>query len=164
MRPGRRPHVFETEINLPESLSHVFAFFADAQNLEKLTPPWLKFSILTPEPIRMKVGTLIDYRLRIRGMPVYWRTRITVWDPPHRFVDQQVCGPYRLWIHEHTFDEDVGQTLAQDRVEYDVPLGILESICHCLLVCSHIFPLNFSVQPLSGWAVTLSPSMTVVEA
>lgn len=125
MRSGRRQHVFETEINLPESLSHVFAFFADAPNLEKLTPPWLKFFILTPDPIRMKVGTLIDYRLRIRGMPVYWRTRITAWDPPHRFVDQQVCGPYRLWIHEHKFDEEVGQTLARDRVEYDVPLGIL---------------------------------------
>ena len=88
-------------------------------------PPWLKFSVATPTPIEMRPGTLIDYRLRFRGVPLRWRSEITVWDPPHRFADVQVKGPYRQWIHEHSFAEREGGTLAGDRVAYAVWGGAL---------------------------------------
>jgi ligand-binding SRPBCC domain-containing protein len=106
--------------------AEVFAFFADAGNLEALTPPWLSFRIQTPRPIEMHPGALIDYRLSVRGLPVRWRTEITTWEPPVRFVDKQLRGPYRLWVHEHTFEETAdGGTLVGDRVRYRVPFGRL---------------------------------------
>ncbi len=110
---------------IPRPTREVFSFFADASNLEAITPPWLHFKILPQGPIEMKVGTLIDYRLRLHGVPLRWQTEITVWDPPYRFVDQQRRGPYLLWIHEHTFVESNGCTLAVDRVKYEVPGGAL---------------------------------------
>jgi len=91
-------------------------------NLEKITPPWLQFHVVTPTPIRMAAGTVIDYQLKIRGIPVRWRSEITVWDPPERFVDEQVHGPYRRWIHEHRFREDGNGTRCEDHVQ-DAPLG-----------------------------------------
>lgn len=115
----------QTRIRLPRPRPEVFEFFGDAANLQALTPPWLHFQILTPPPIEMKPGALIDYRLRVRGIPLRWRTRITSWNPPHRFVDEQLRGPYRLWVHEHTFEEDGGGTLAMDQVRYSVPGGAL---------------------------------------
>jgi ligand-binding SRPBCC domain-containing protein len=117
--------VFETEVWLPRPVGEVFPFFADAGNLDLLTPPWLRFEILTPRPIEMKPGALIDYRLRLRGWPFRWRTRITEWQPPVRFVDEQLRGPYRQWIHEHTFVERAGGTVVGDRVRYAVPGGAL---------------------------------------
>jgi ligand-binding SRPBCC domain-containing protein len=120
-----RIHVFERELWLPLPPEQVFPFFADATNLQALTPPWLNFNIVTPPPIAMRAGTLIDYRLRVRGLPVRWRTRINVWQPPHRFVDEQLRGPYRQWIHEHTFEPRDGGTLARDIVTYAVPLDWL---------------------------------------
>jgi len=117
--------VYESSIWLPRPLDEVFAFFSDASNLEVITPPWLSFSVVTPAPIEMRPGTLIDYRLRFRGFPLRWRSEITSWDPPHRFADAQVKGPYRQWIHEHTFVEKDGGTLAGDRVEYAVWGGAL---------------------------------------
>jgi ligand-binding SRPBCC domain-containing protein len=102
-----------------------------AGNLEALTPPWLNFKILTPLPIDVHEGTLIDYRLRLRGVPVRWRTRISVWQPPYRFVDEQLRGPYRQWIHEHTFEAHQGGTLVRDHVRYAVPFDWL---VHRLLV------------------------------
>jgi ligand-binding SRPBCC domain-containing protein len=120
-----RERVFETELWLPRPRDEVFAFFSDASNLEALTPPWVHFQTLTPSPIELRAGTLIDYRLRIRGLPVRWRTRIAVWDPPRRFVDEQLRGPYRAWIHEHSFQERDGGTLMRDRVRYAVPLDFL---------------------------------------
>ena len=123
-----KTRLLETEVWLPQPLDAVFAFFADARNLVTLTPPWLKFSILTPPPIEMKTGALIDYRLRLRGIPIRWQSEITAWDPPRRFVDEQRRGPYRQWIHEHTFEERHGGTLARDRLQYAVPGGSLVNL------------------------------------
>ncbi|MBL1215907.1 MAG: CDP-paratose 2-epimerase [Planctomycetes bacterium] len=111
-------------------LDQVFPFFADAQNLEALTPPWLHFRIVTPTPIDMRPGTLIDYRLRVHGLPLRWQSEITAWDPPHRFCDEQRRGPYRLWKHTHEFTEEQSEerlrvTHMTDRVIYAVPGGRL---------------------------------------
>jgi ligand-binding SRPBCC domain-containing protein len=113
-------HIFTDELWLPRPLAVVFPFFADAYNLETLTPPWVNFKILTPKPIAMHAGAKIDYRIRIHGIPVRWRTEIMVWEPPHRFKDVQLRGPYRQWIHTHEFTEQDGGTLCRDRVEYAV--------------------------------------------
>lgn len=114
---------FQAKLWLPRPRHEVFQFFSDALNLEKLTPPWLQFRVLTPVPIEMRPGTEIDYRIKIRGFPARWRSRITVWDPPHRFVDEQVRGPYRIWIHEHRFTEDSAGTTCEDHVQYAPPGG-----------------------------------------
>lgn len=130
-------HVYElrTEVRVPGRLEDVFPFFADAANLELLTPPWLKFEIVSPRPIEMRVGALIDYRIWLRIIPLRWRTRITTWKPPYRFVDEQLRGPYRLWIHEHTFSQDGSDVVVRDHVRYAVPGGPgLERIAHALLV------------------------------
>jgi ligand-binding SRPBCC domain-containing protein len=113
---------YEDELVLPVPLDRVFSFFADARNLEKLTPPWLRFEVLTEGPITMAPGTLIDYRIHWRGIPLRWRTEIEVWEPPHRFVDRQIRGPYRLWRHEHLFIDRGNGTSIIDRVEY-APIG-----------------------------------------
>ena len=116
---------FQTGLWLPPTPGELFSFFADAANLDAITPPWLHFNILTPPPVVMRQGALIDYRLRVRGIPLRWRTRINVWQPPHRFVDEQIRGPYRQWIHEHTFEARDGGTLARDVVRYAVPFDFI---------------------------------------
>lgn len=126
-----RTYVLETRQHLPRPLSEVFDFFAEAANLQTITPPWLDFRVATPLPITMGVGTLIDYRLKLHGVPIGWRTRIASWDPPHQFVDEQLRGPYRRWIHTHTFESASEGTLVRDCVEYAVPGGALT---HWLLV------------------------------
>lgn len=124
-------YTLETELWLPRRRDEVFPFFADAFNLESITPPWLKFEVLTPRPIEMRPGLRIDYRLRLRGLPLRWQSEITVWEPPCRFVDEQRRGPYRAWIHEHKFEERAANTLATDRVRYAVIGGRL---LHALFV------------------------------
>ncbi len=113
------------ELWLPHQPQDVFPFFADAFNLERLTSPSLGFQVLTPPPIEMKVGTLIDYRVRLRGIPMRWQSEITEWEPPHRFMDEQRRGPYRQWIHEHTFTSQDGGTMAKDTVRYAVLGGAI---------------------------------------
>lgn len=120
-----RVHRFSTEQWLARPLTEVFGFFADAVNLQQLTPPWLDFRILTPLPIPMHRGTHVDYRLRVHGVPIRWRSEIEIWEPPHRFVDVQVRGPYRLWRHEHVFRERAGRTRVRDDIRYAVWGGSL---------------------------------------
>lgn len=110
---------------IPQNRSNVFGFFADAHQLESLTPPFLRFAVLTPRPIQMIDGRIIDYTLRLHGLPISWRTEITAWEPPVRFEDSQLRGPYRQWVHSHTFEEIDGGTLMRDEVMYDVPGGPL---------------------------------------
>lgn len=113
-------------------IERVFEFFSDAANLEAITPPWLNFQILTPMPLEMSQGALLDYKIRLHYVPIKWRTEICVWQPPHKFVDQQLKGPYKKWYHEHTF-EDAGNgiTNVNDDVHY-IPRG--GSLIHRLLV------------------------------
>lgn len=113
---------YSDELVLPVPLEEVFPFFAEARNLEKLTPPWLRFEVLTEGPITMTAGTIIDYRISWRGIPLRWRTEIEVWEPGRRFVDRQIRGPYRFWRHEHLFVERNDGTAVIDRVEY-APIG-----------------------------------------
>jgi ligand-binding SRPBCC domain-containing protein len=120
-----RTHLLRAELWLPLEPAAVFPFFADAGNLEVITPPWIRFSIRTPGPISMGTGTLIDYRMGVHGVPMRWRTEITGWKPPLWFVDEQRRGPYRLWIHTHYFIPKDGGTLCRDEVEYAVPGGTL---------------------------------------
>ena len=122
--------VFRCSVVLAAPVETVFSFFSDARNLEVLTPPWLRFRVVTEGEIRMSRGTRIDYRLRLRGLPLRWRSEITAWEPPHRFVDEQLVGPYRSWIHEHRFglEERPGRgpvLIASDEVRYQAPGGAL---------------------------------------
>ena len=120
-----RIHTLDAELFLPHPREKVFPFFSNAHNLQQITPPFLKFEVLTPPPIEMKVGTLIDYKLRVHGLPLRWQSEITAWEPPFRFVDEQRHGPYRKWKHTHTFEEKPGGTLCLDHVEYAVLGGAL---------------------------------------
>lgn len=112
-----------TRLWLPQNLEEIFDFFANPHNLDCLTPAWLRFRILSPAKTVMRAGTKLDYRLRLRGVPIRWKSEITDWEPPHRFVDRQTKGPYSLWVHEHTFASQDGGTLIGDNVEYAVPGG-----------------------------------------
>ena len=115
-------HLFTWETLVPGPRAEVFAFFADAENLERITPPELRFRIRTPLPFAIEEGALIDYRLGLFGVPFSWKTRITRWEPESVFVDEQLSGPYAKWVHTHRFEEAEGGTRMRDEVIYRLPL------------------------------------------
>lgn len=130
-----RTHVLHREQRLEGTPEEVFGFFADAKNLEAITPPLLRFSVITPGPIEMRVGTLVEYRLHVHGVPVSWLTSIQAWEPPHRFVDMQLKGPYALWHHTHRFEPDGAEhTRMIDTVRYAIGFGALGELAHRLVV------------------------------
>ena len=121
--PARRlmkTFLFKSQQTIKKPLTEVFDFFSDAHNLAMITPPWLHFEVLTPAPIEMVIGTRIDYRLKLRGIPIRWQSEITEWNPPYTFADEQRRGPYRLWQHTHIFDETKDGVVVGDVVEYAV--------------------------------------------
>lgn len=127
-------HVLQREQRVPQPLENVFPFFARPENLERITPPMLGMRVLTPSPIEMRVGALIDYAIKMRGLPMRWTTYIRAYDPPHRFVDVQLRGPYSFWHHTHTFREENGETVLGDEVRYMLPFGPFGELAHGLLV------------------------------
>lgn len=134
-KPASREHLLLRSQRLPVSIERAFELYSQARNLEAITPPWLGFRVITSEPIEMREGTLIDYRLRLHGVPVRWRTRIESWEPPARFADVQLRGPYALWEHTHTFEADGSDAVViSDRVRYALPLGPLGELAHVAFV------------------------------
>ena len=127
-------HELEREQRFSRTPGELFPFFADAQNLSLITPEFLDFCILSPMPMEMRTGARLDYRLRLLGMPVTWKTRIEAFDAPHAFVDTQIQGPYRLWTHTHSFEEVAGGTLMRDVVRYRLPYGPLGALAHALFI------------------------------
>jgi ligand-binding SRPBCC domain-containing protein len=131
-------YVLQREATVTCPLEKVFDFFSKAENLETLTPPWLRFRIETPQPIQMRQGATIAYRLHVRGVPLRWLTEIEVWRPPYEFVDVQVKGPYKLWRHIHHFQESKDGTRIMDVVNYTLPLGPLGRLVHRLQVADDL--------------------------
>ena len=151
-----------SEVRLPAPRDQVFALFSDALQLERLTPSWLNFSVITPPPIEMHAGTLIDYRLKLHGIPLKWQSRIDCWEPPVRFSDVQVRGPYRFWEHLHSFEEDGDGTICRDEVEYDFWGG---EFVHELLVkkdLTQIFTYRLKVLDEIFAENEISPSVELV--
>ena len=126
--------VFRSEQFVPRPQDEVFEFFSKAENLQELTPAWLHFRILSVDPSPVRKGTLIKYSLRWRIFPIYWTTEIVEWEPPRRFVDVQLKGPYKLWHHEHGFVAEGNGTRIMDEVQYQLPFGFLGTIAHALKV------------------------------
>lgn len=133
-----RFHTLRREQWIGRPIEEVFAFFADARNLEEITPPWLGFRILSADSPAIAQGTQIRYRLRLHGLPIHWTTEIRQWSAPHRFIDTQVSGPYRLWHHTHTFETHGARTRMLDVVRYTLPFGFLGRIVHVLQVRSDV--------------------------
>jgi ligand-binding SRPBCC domain-containing protein len=127
-------HTLTRNLTLELPIEKVFDFFADAGNLERITPPELNFRIITPQPIDIKKGALIDYRLKLRGLPITWKTEISEWNPPFVFVDRSLKSPYKQWIHRHTFTElETNKTLIEDEVRYRLPIEPLGDVAHWLV-------------------------------
>lgn len=130
----RPEFVLERRQRVPLPLERTFAFFAEPGNLARITPSWLGFRIVTPPPLVMAEGLRLDYRVRVLGIPVRWRSLISVYEPPHVFRDVQLSGPYRRWEHTHTFRAADGGTVVEDRVVYELPLGPLGAVVHAVLI------------------------------
>ena len=129
-----RVHRLERAQRLPAAPDEAFPFFAEALNLERITPAWLGFRVTTRTPIAMGAGTFIEYRLALHRVPVRWRTEVVLWDPPRRFVDVQRYGPYALWHHTHAFEPAGSGTIMRDVVRYALPLGPVGAFAHAAFV------------------------------
>jgi ligand-binding SRPBCC domain-containing protein len=128
-------HHLERHQRVEAPIDRAFEFYTDILNLKPLTPPWVHFEVTSPAPSTLETGTLLDYKLRLHGVPVRWRTRIETWEPPFGFVDTQVRGPYSLWEHAHVFEPDGDHaTVAHDHIRYALPLGPLGATAHRLFV------------------------------
>lgn len=133
-----KTYIVHFEQQVPRGLPEVFAFFSRAENLEAITPPWLNFKIRAVAPQPVQKGTIIRYSLRVHGIPLRWTSEIVEWEPPHRFVDVQLSGPYKLWRHEHRFEARDGGTLISDKVELALPLGVLGRMAYKIKVRSDV--------------------------
>jgi len=159
-------HVLERTQTVAADLDEVFAFFAQPENLARITPPSMRFQILTPSPIAMREGALIDYLVRVGGLPMRWRSLITAYEPPHRFVDEQILGPYSFWHHTHTFAPlPGGGTELGDRVRYALPLGPLGELAHALAIRRQLagifaFRQAFVARQFAGPAAAGTPGAT----
>ena len=131
-------HVIEREQFVDRPLEEVLSFYSEARNLERLTPKWLSFEVLTPAPIEMREGTRIEYRLRLHGIPLRWVSLIESWEPGQGFVDRQIRGPYREWRHRHEFEASGTGTIVRDRVRYEIPFGLLGEIARRLFVAKDL--------------------------
>ena len=129
-----RIHLLERSQRVPVSVEDAFAIYGDASKLEQITPPWLRFRILDPRPGALLAGARLEYSLVLHRFPIRWTTEIDIWEPPHRFVDFQVRGPYRIWEHTHTFEPVEGGTLLADRVRYAIPYGPFGMLAHVAFV------------------------------
>lgn len=141
-------HILERTQIIARPREEVFEFFADAGNLEKITPPELNFHIISEQPIDIKQGALIEYQLKLRGVPIKWKTEITEWNPPHSFVDTALKSPYNQWIHRHTFEEsENGETVMKDIVRYRLPFEPLGDLAHWYVKreLKYIFDYRFKV-------------------
>jgi len=147
-------HRLERSQEIPRPVQEVFSFFGDASNLEAITPPFLKFKILTPLPIDMRKGTRIEYSLSLFGFPIRWKTLISDWNVNTSFVDEQISGPYATWIHRHEFEATENGTLMRDTVDYEEPFGVIGQIAHKLFIrhtLNRIFDYRSSaIQKLIG--------------
>lgn len=132
-RPAE-PFRFRCEQLVPHPVDKIFEFFSRAENLQAITPDWLNFEILKVDPSPVRQGTLIDYKLRLHGLPLRWQSEVVEWDPPHTFVDVQVRGPYKLWHHTHRFIAEGNSTRIVDEVLYQLPFGILGALAQRLMV------------------------------
>ena len=126
-------HTLTTSMRLPRARDQVFAFFAEASNLQRITPPELGFEMVTPQPIHLSAGTCIEYRLHLFGIPFSWQSEIQRWNPPEEFVDGQRRGPYKHWVHTHRFREEQGVTIIEDEVQYELPYAPLGELVYPLV-------------------------------
>ena len=127
-------HLLTSHQHVSAGLEEVFVFFGEPENLARITPPWLGFQILTPSPVKMREGSLIDYQISLGPFPTRWRTMITAFDPPHLFVDEQLSGPYSFWHHTHRFEATGRGTNITDEIRYLLPFGSLGTLVHALFV------------------------------
>ncbi len=144
-------HILIRSLTLDLPRKEVFDFFADAGNLERITPPELNFHITTPQPFEVKQGTLIDYKLKLRGLPVRWRTEISIWNPPHSFTDKALKSPYKQWIHRHIFTElGENKTLIEDEVKYRLRLEPLGDLAHWIIRRELNYIFDFRQKAVAG--------------
>ncbi len=156
--------IFRQEQWVPQELHQVFAFFERPENLSRLTPPWLHFKILSASPVPMQQGTEIEYQIKVRGLRFRWRSVISDYAPPYHFTDTQMTGPYRTWVHTHSFTKQNGGTLIQDEVRYSLPLGILGRIVNRLWVKADLARIfGYRREQISSFFPTPAKSQATVK-